>query len=151
MMRTKLLVGVLVMAAAAGVLRASDRVAVYGKVDRVVFEPNADAPEAVQVWGVFSVAVPNNGNDYKPASKGYLYFSLGKNAAAARREWADLKSVAGTGQIVAFGSRWEGPPILRQSSGKPDSPDAYNVNTGVTKVAGRTDYAPVKSLVEFKQ
>jgi hypothetical protein len=150
-MRTKLLIGVLVLVATIGVLRASDRVAVYGKVDRVVFEPAEGVPDAIQVWGVFSVAERGNPNDYHPAAKGYLYFSPGKDAAAARREWSDLKSVAATGQIVAFGSRWEsGPPRVRQAADKPASPDAYAVNTGVTKITGRTDYAPIRALIEFK-
>jgi hypothetical protein len=149
MTRTKLLIGVLLLTAATGALRASDRVAVYGKVDRVVFEPVAEAPDTVQIWGVFSVAQRNNPNDYQPAAKGYLYFSTGKDAAAARREWSDLKSVAGTGQIVAFGSRWEGPPRLRLAADAPASPDAYTVNTGVTKITGRTDYAPIRALIDF--
>jgi hypothetical protein len=140
----------LVMAASAAVPRASDRVAVYGRVERVVFEPSADAPETVQVWGVFSVAQPNNMNDYRPAAQGYLYFSPGKDRETARREWSDLKSVAGTGQIVAFGLRWEGTPRVRPTAEKPASPDAYSINTGVTKVAGRTEYAPISALINFK-
>src|SRR5712692_7960626 len=82
---------------------ASDPVSVYARVDRVVFEPNADAPEAIQVWGVFSIARPNNPNDYLPAARGYLYFALPTNKEVARREWTDLKQMAGTHEVVAFG------------------------------------------------
>src|SRR5260221_13952003 len=96
--RTGLLMGVgaLAILGTSVAIRASDRVSVYARVDKVVLEPNAEAPERVQVWGVFSVADwrNNNMNDYLPAARGYLYFTLGKNTDAARREWADLKSVA---------------------------------------------------------
>ena len=38
--------------------------------------------------------------------RGYLYFVADKDKeAVSRREWADLKRVAGTGQCVALGSR----------------------------------------------
>jgi len=133
------------------VVRASDRVAVYAKVDRVVLEPNVEAPETVQIWGVFAVAQPNNPNDYQPAGRGYLYYKLPANRDAARREWLDLKTVAGTPQLVAFGSRWEGAPRIRRVDEKPSGPDVYSVNTGLVKVQGRADYAPIKAVIEFKK
>src|SRR5437870_822109 len=103
----RVVLGAVIVVGAGLIAHASDRVAVYAKVDKVVFEPNEQAPERVQVWGVFSVADwrNNNMNDYQPTARGYLYFTLGKNPEIARREWTDLKSVAGTNQIVAFGLR----------------------------------------------
>ena len=149
--RAAVLMATLAMVAAGVVfMRASDRIAVYAKVDRVVLEPNAETPETVQIWGVFSLAQPNNPNDYRPAANGYLYFALPGAKDVARREWSDLKSVAGTGQIVAFGSRYESKPRLRPSNEKPANPDAYVINTGVTKVQGRTDYAPIRALIDVK-
>jgi len=135
---------------AASSLTASDRVAVYAKVDRVVLEPSADAPERVQVWGVFSVAVRDDPNSYRPAARGYLYYKLPSKPEAARREWNDLKQIAGSGQIVAFGNRWEGTPKVRSETERPDNPEVYAINTGVTKIAGNTDYAPVRAIVEFR-
>jgi hypothetical protein len=150
MKRTTLCVAALAALTAGGiVVRASDRVAVYAKVDRVVLEPNSEAPNTIQIWGVFSVAQKNDPNDYLPASKGYLYYTLAGNADVVRREWADLKSVAGTSEFVAFGSRWEGVPRVRQPNEAPANPDRYSINTGVTKVRGRTDYAPIRALVDF--
>jgi hypothetical protein len=144
-------VAALVICAASSVLmRASDPTAVYARVDRVVLEPNPDAPDTIQIWGVFSVAQPNNRNDYQPAARGYLYFALPESKDVARREWSDLKSVAGTGEIVAFGSRFGGTARLRQPADKPASPDTYAINMGVTKVQGRTDYAPIRALIDFK-
>ena len=153
MMRTRTrlsMCALLMLGAGAAIGRASDRVAVYAKVDRVVFEPGADAPERIQVWGVFSIAQPNNPNDYRPPAGGYLYFKQPGSRDAARREWADLKAVAGTGQFVAFGSRWDSAPRLRQANETPASPDVYGINIGVSKVQGRTDYAPIRALLEYK-
>ena len=148
--RRGLLVGAVLALSAGAVGHASDRVAVYGRVDRVALEPIGKTPETIQVWGVFSIAVPDNPNDYRPAASGYLYFAMPSDAAA-RREWNDLETVAGTGQIVAFGSRWDSIPRLRQASEKPASPDRYTVNFGVVKVQGRTDYAPIRDIGTFKR
>ena len=140
-----------VMAGVAAVVRASDRVAVYAKVDKVILEPSTGEPAAIQVWGVFSVAQAGNPNDYQPAARGYLYYRLPSRVDLARREWTDLQSVAGTGEIVAFGSRWEGVPRLRQINDKPANPDPYTLNTGLTKVRGNNQYAPIRAVLDFKQ
>jgi hypothetical protein len=151
MTKSRLLAAALaIIAIAVVVARASDRVAVYATVDRVVLEPGADAPDTIQIWGVFALAQPNNPNDYFPAARGYLYYRLPANRDAARREWSDLKGLAGSGQPVAFGSRWESVPRLRQPNDAPANPDVYTLNTGLTKVQGRTDYAPIRSLLEYR-
>ena len=137
--------------AAAHLAYASDRVAVYAKVDRVVLQPNAGAPDTIQVFGTFSIAERNNPNDYRPAARGYLYYRLPAKRDAARREWSDLAAVAGTGQIVAFGSRWEGTPRVRDASDPPANPDEYTINTGLTNVDGRTEYAPVSALADARR
>lgn len=150
-MPRSLLAVALVLAASRGaVVSASDRVAVYARIDRVVFEPSAEAPETVQIFGVFSVAVPRDMNEYQPARRGYLYYKAPPDKQMARREWNDLKQVAGSAQVVAFGLRWEGTPTVRGAE-KPSNPDSYTMNTGVVKVAGRADYAPIRAIVEFKE
>lgn len=146
MTKTKLFAALIALVATLPAL-ASDRVAVYAKVDRVVLEPSEQAPDTIQIWGTFSIAQPNNFNDYKPAARGYLYYRLPEKADLARREWGDLKAVAGTGQIVAFGSRFEGTPRLRPANEAPGKPDAYSINAGLTKVNGRTDYPPIRALI----
>ena len=88
---------------------------------------------------------------HRPAARGYLYYRLPSNREAARREWSDLKQIAGSGQLVAFGSRWEGAPRLRAADEPPAVPDVYSVNTGLIKVEGRTDYAPIRALLDFKK
>jgi hypothetical protein len=144
------LLSLIVIGAAVAALRASDRVAVYARIDKVVLTPDSAMPQTVQVFGVFSLAKANDPNAYEPPARGYLYFTLAGDEALVRREWADLKSVAGTRQIVAFGSRYDFRARLRAEKDPPASPDAYKTGTGVTKVNGQTDYPPVKGLVDFK-
>ena len=66
---------------------------------------------------------------------------------AAKLEWADLKAVVGTGQVIAFGQRfftiaqqkeadayYSSMPRVRPSTEKPQTPDIYPVNIGLAKV-----------------
>ena len=139
------------LAVCAAAVLASDPVGVYTRVDRVVLEPNAGAPQTIQVWGVFALAKPQDVNDYLPPSRGYLYFSLPSDARAARAEWADLAQVAGTGQIVAFGSRFDLRARVRRADERPADPDPYPLNVGLTKVRGRTEYAPIRAIAQFRE
>jgi hypothetical protein len=150
MPRTKLCAAVLLILAGGVPGQASDRAAVYAKVERVVLEPAAGEPDTIQIWGVFSIAQANNPNDYRPAASGYLYYRLPANRDVARREWADLKQIAASNQLVAFGSRWDGTPRLRTRGERRANPDEYSLNTGVIKVQPQTDYAPVRALLEFR-
>jgi hypothetical protein len=123
---------------------ASDFTGVYARIDRVVIEN-----DTAQIWGVFVAAKPDDRNDYLPPVRGYLFFKLGPNAEMTRNEWNDLKQVAGTQDVVAFGTR----PFtahIRKPGEKPVNPDSYSVNTGVTRVRGKTEYAPVRAVLEFK-
>jgi hypothetical protein len=135
--------------------RASDFVGIYGIISRVVFEPNADHPERVQVFGVFSVAANTNGSEYLPAQRGYLYFKLPDSRQdLALHEWADLKETAGTQMVIAFSGRLVGPdfppPRVRKPDEKRSAPDVYHLGTGTTKVRSDTQYPPVRSLLESR-
>ena len=101
----------LIVAALAAVpLSASGPVAVYGLIEKVVFEPSQDSPERAQVWGAFAYVdggVSGRGT-VSPVRRGYLYFTIPRDRSSAlettiRNEWRDLKTVAGTNQAVAFG------------------------------------------------
>jgi hypothetical protein len=140
----------LILAASVALAYASDPIAVYARVDKVVLEPNTDSPEAIQVWGVFSMAKPDERNDYLPPARGYLYFKLGDDPSNARKEWSDLKQMAGGGQLVSFGSRHKLKARLRKPGERPESPDPYVANFGMAKVRDRTDYAPVRALLDYK-
>lgn len=140
----------LIICGAVAALHASDPVAVYARVDRVVLAPNAEAPQTIQIFGVFSLAVPSNPNDYQPPARGYLYFKLANDERLALREWTDLKEIAGTRQIVGFGNRYKLKPRLRTANEAPDAPDPYTTGTGLTKVSGNTDYPPIRRLVDYR-
>lgn len=106
----------LVLAPAAN---ASGTLGLYAVIERVEFEPNADAPERVRVHGAFAFfdstslrsgepvprALAGGARVTSPAARGYLYFRLppGEEATRALREWRDLAAVAGTREGVAFG------------------------------------------------
>ena len=61
-----------------------------------------------------------------------------------------MKTVAGTGQIVAFGSRYTEKGKLRKKETKPENPDVYPVAMGLTKVKDRDDYEPLKQLAKMR-
>ena len=125
----------------------SDWVSVYATIDKVVFEPNDSAPERVQIWGAFALAVKENGFAYTPAKRGYLYYSLqpGKEDVC-RREWADLKRMAGSDAIIGWGMR-NASVRLRPADEKPANPDVYSVDMGLVKMYDRdVNYEPIRSL-----
>jgi hypothetical protein len=138
------------------VVVASEMIGIYAMVDRVVFEPNEKSPERIQIWGSF---VTNR--DQTP-KRGYMYFRLPgafpnqEANDAAKKEWADLKAVAKTGQAIGFGRRFfpfvhhfQGDEYfktlgrVRPASEQPVSPEPYPVNVGLSKV---TDAATLKKL-----
>ena len=142
--------GVVALASVAALVHASGPIGVYARVEKVVLEPTAEAPTAIQIWGVFSLMDPRSSNEFLPPAKGYLYFTLPANADMARKEWADLKSIAGSGQIVAFGSGWTMKTHVRKADEKPAVPDVYSLNVGVTRVRPDTPFGPVRALIEYR-
>jgi len=118
----------------AQILRASDPVGIYAVIEKVVFEPNENAPQRIQVWGAFSLSEGKPGDFYQTAERGYLYLTLppGKETVA-KKEWADLKSMAGTNQGVAFGSKYNMKVQVRKADEKPQNPDVYPIGMGVVK------------------
>jgi hypothetical protein len=142
---------VLTLTLGMGVANASGPIGVYALVDKVAFEPNADKPERIRISGVFSVAMetPDNSTVYSAPHRGYLYFGLPRgNEVLARREWADLKSVAGTRQVVAFGSSW-GPKVrVRKPDDEAKAPDDHPIANGVVKI--NSDQPSAKALLEYK-
>jgi hypothetical protein len=149
MLRRLAVAVLLIVVASITLAQASDATAVYARIDRVVLEPKPAAPDTIQIWGVFSIAKPNDRNDYLMPARGYLYFAASGNKETARKEWADLKSIAGTGQIVAFGSRSRVQPRLRGRE-RPTNPDPYVIGFGLTRVRGNTEYAPVRALLDYR-
>jgi len=133
-----------------GTAHASDWVAVYALVDKVVLEPDADKPEQIQIWGVFATAKLNDRNLYEAPRRGYLYFKMPQEKKdLARNEWSDFKEIAGKRKVVGFGNRYTMKPTVRKADEKPKDPDVYEVELGLVKDRSNTDYAPVKSLLEY--
>ena len=144
-MRNILAASALVVAAAVG-LGASDRVGIYAVVDKVVFEPGADTPERIQVWGAFAVATRNVRDLYDEVRRGYMYFRASESRELTRREWNDLKSLAGTGRIVGFSSRFGQEVRVRAADESPQSPDKYVLGIGIQTMRAARDYAPIRAL-----
>jgi hypothetical protein len=145
---------VLTMTLCPGVLNASGPIGVYALVDTVAFEPNADRPERIRISGVFSVAVetPDNSTVYSAPQRGYLSFTLPSlpsgNQDLARREWADLRSVAGTRQVVGFGASWGEKVRVRKPDEEAKAPDEYPIANGVVKI--NADQPRAKALLDHK-
>jgi len=133
----------------AEVVSASGPTAVYALIDKVTLEPNADRPQRIVIYGVFTTA-ENVGNMYSEPQRGYLCFTLPtQNSELALREWSDLKSVAGTRQVVAFGSGWMGKVRVRKASAEAaNDPDPYTLNFGVKKL--NADEPHAKALLDYK-
>jgi hypothetical protein len=134
-----------------GAARASDPIGGYLIVDRVVLEPK-DSPTTIQIWGSFVLATGKGGYSYGDPQRGYLYYKApaGK-VAVCRKEWKDLGKVAGTRQVIGFGSSYDltGLGKVRDGDKKPQSPDVYPLGDGLVKVRADTDYSPIRNLVEL--
>ncbi len=141
-MRRTLLLTAAALLSAAGAARASDPVGIYALIEKVVLEPQDGQPERAQVWGVFRFAVKNSGDEYSAPVHGYLYYGLAPGKADdSRREWADMKKVAGTGQVVAFAGRYQAKGTLHKAAEKPDKPEAYPIANGLHKMPDTSDIA----------
>ena len=162
---------------------ASGRIGFYGIVEKIVFEPNETAPERLQVWGAFMYVDGGASQNVavSAAKRGYLYFKIkslheGYTPQAqmdlTKKEWADLKSVAGTGQAVGFGRYgyigsfgvlepggvaappsflYENRPAsgdqadlrVRPATETPSNPATYQTETGVVKLNEAGSHANV--------
>src|SRR5262249_3952002 len=122
--------------------QASDPVGVYALIDKVVLEPNANAPERIQGWGAFQLAQGRGGGNYDRPVRRYMYYAFGPGKEGVSRiEWADLKRVAGTGQCVAYGRRGQPKGGLRMPNEKASMPDVYPVAMGVFKIDAGNPHA----------
>lgn len=175
------------LASSPSVKAVSGGIGFYGIVERVVFEPAEANSERIQVWGAFAYV-----DTLRPASvtvsraeRGYLYFRVRsdipgftseREVEINRREWADLKALAGTGQAIGFGS-WgyigsfsvldptgvAGPPSylferkpsggaradlrVRPANEPPAGPATYQTETGIVKLAEQGSHAAIVKLL----
>jgi hypothetical protein len=102
---------------------------VYVVVDKVVLEPNADAPERIRIEGSFVRFEKDKEYVYCKPVEGYVYLSLkpGKEKEC-REEWTKWQKAAGTGKVVGVGSSLKAGSFLtvkiRKLDEKTDRPDA---------------------------
>ncbi len=118
-------------------LRASDPVSVYCIIGKVVLEPNETEPTAIQIWGAFALSgAPFTGNTYGAVQTGYLYYTCPKGRdSVCLSEWADLRSVAGKGEVIGFGDRYAKTTTrIRAAGEKVSAPDIYPINSGVVRM-----------------
>ncbi|MEP7353254.1 MAG: hypothetical protein ABI824_08495 [Acidobacteriota bacterium] len=138
------------------VAHASGPISVYALIEKVTFEPGSaksDKAQRIRIDGVFILANLGAGNatNYSEPQRGSLYFDLtNTNEPQARKEWADLESVAGTRQVVGFGSSWSrGAPLQVTRAGKEASASTpYPMGNGLVKI--NADQPRAKALLEFK-
>jgi hypothetical protein len=128
---------VLTLTLCPGVIHASGPIGVYALVDKVTFEPAAGKAERIRISGVFMVAEDraDNSTAYAVPQRGYLYFTLTHgNEELAMREWADLNSIAGTRQVVGFGSSWGSKVRVRKPDEDAKTPGEYPLGNGIVKI-----------------
>jgi hypothetical protein len=129
-------------------------IGIYAVVDQVTFEPDGVSPTLVRISGVFVVPVPVSSGDYRPPRRGYLYFQIRPGMEqATRKDWNELKSIAGTGQVVGFGQYWVPNPddptgnphhsleVMVHADNDAVPPDIYplpNLN-GIVRHGGKSD------------
>jgi hypothetical protein len=163
-----LLLTVLAIIVSASILIADGPVGVYVMVQKVVFEPNEAGPKTLQIWGVF-VWVDGGLQSPGPINlpqRGYLYFKLPESAteaSAAKKQWSDIKAIAGSNQIIAFGDwKYSGPfedlyiPVtggledvrVRKQAEAPAKPIAYPLKTGLIKIADDPAHEALRSLMK---
>jgi len=170
-MHVKLLRSLFVLSIAAllgSSLMADGPVGVYAMVQKVVFEPSETEPTAIQVWGVF-VWVDGGLKSPGPINlpqRGYMYFKLPAgptDIAAARKQWAEIRAIADTSQIIAFGDwNYVGPfenlhvPVaggqedvrVRRQNEMPARPISYPIRSGLVKVANDPAHESLRTLMK---
>jgi hypothetical protein len=148
---------------------------VYVVVDKVVLEPNANAPERIRIEGCFvrqteellremkETGLPWAKTYGKPV-EGYVYLSIepGKEKEC-RAVWAEWQKAAGTGKVVAVGACTVGGSLqtvkIRKLDEKTTRPDAV-YTTQYLEAGGQSyveadgetfglRFAPIKDLLAF--
>jgi hypothetical protein len=136
----------------AGIVYASGPIGVYALVDKVAFESNYDKPERIRISGVFIAAeeTPDNSTVYSAPQRGYLYLALPKgNEELALREWADLKTIAGTRQVIGLGSSWGTKVRIRKPDEEAKVPGDYPLGNGLVRI--NSDQPRARALLEYKE
>src|SRR5271165_2978580 len=93
-------------------------IGIYAIVDQIAFEPDDGSPNSVRISGIFVVPVRMSSGSYHSPQRGYLYFRIApETEQATRRDWSELKTLAGSGKVIGFGQYWV--PNLDDPQGNP--------------------------------
>ncbi len=91
----------------ASLIAKNGTIGIYAIIDEVTFAPDGSSPNLIRMSGVFVVPVPMSSGMYKDPQSGYLYFRIPSGMEeTTRREWNQLKTTVGTGQVVGFAQYW---------------------------------------------
>jgi len=165
---SRVLLLIMIIVVPASILLADGPVGVYAMVQKVVFEPSEAVPKTLQIWGVF-VWVDGGLQSPGPINlpqRGYIYFKLpdgATEASAAKKQWMDIKAIAGSNQIIAFGDwKYSGPfedlfiPVtggqedvrVRKQAEAPAKPIAYPIKKGLMKIPDDPAHESLRSLMK---
>ena len=113
---------------------ASDPIAIYALIDRVVLEPDSIIPQRIQIHGAFVLQIaPGRFR----GGRGYLYYEANpSNPRATFTDWSDLRTLAGTNRVIGFGSRFAPTGRLRLESDSVGTADTYPLGVGIYRNLG---------------
>lgn len=93
--------------APSSIIAKGSGVGIYAVIEQVTFDQDGSSPNTIRIVGRFMVPAPMSSASFKAPERGYLYFRDAPGAEkAVRREWMQLRKVAGTGQVVGFAFYW---------------------------------------------
>jgi hypothetical protein len=148
-------VALLLSLTSTSVIAKNATIGIYAVIDAVTFEPDGPSPNFIKISGVFVVPVPISSGQYKSPQRGFLYFRIPPGMEeATRKDWSELKTVAGTGRPVGFGQYWvpnpndpQGNPhrsleVRVHTDGDAASPEVYPLPhpKGIVKAGDKEDF-----------
>jgi hypothetical protein len=147
-------VALLLSLSTTSVIAKNGTIGIYAVIDEVTLEPTGPSPNFVRISGVFVVPVPMSSGEYMRPQRGYLYFQIPAGMEqSTRKDWNELKTVAGTGRAVGFAQYWvpnrndlHGNPhhsleVRVRADGDGAPPEVYPLRhlKGIVKVGGKAD------------
>jgi hypothetical protein len=145
----------LVSLTSTSVIAKNATIGIYAVIDAVTFEPDGPSPNFIRISGIFVVPVPISSGQYRSPQRGYLYFRIPPGMEqATRKDWNELKTLAGTGRAVGFGQYWVPIPndpegngyqsleVRVHTDGDAASPEVYPVPhpKGIVKAGDKEDF-----------
>jgi hypothetical protein len=121
----------LIALAVAAEVRAGGPPPICMVVDKVVLEPNDQAPTRIQIWGTFVLL--KNHSEYGKPVHGYLYYTAASGKEEdCRKEWANLQRLSAEKHVIGFGAcgRPNVDGHLRKAGDKRAAPNVFPLGEG---------------------